>query len=233
LAALAAGPATLHAQVATSDSAFFVSTTQRLLNAITSGDSTVWSPHLAPAWFLTTEEGDHLTRADFLASLRGLPTGQQGKLTLNNVHLVGNAAAAVVSYDADEEHNYYGQVLLTRFHSTDTWVRQAGRWQEIASQTTALPRQIDGKPLPDSLAKDYAGTYRITPELVMTVVVSDSGISMLRDKQIRRLYALDDHVFIRHGIRGFWVFERDASGKVKQAVNWRDNNPVVWTRVRE
>jgi hypothetical protein len=40
--------------------------------------------------------------------------------------------------------------------------------------------------------------------------------------------ALDDRSFIRHRVRGFWVFERDSAG----AVNWRDNNAVVWRRVR-
>jgi len=41
---------------------------------------------------------------------------------------------------------------------------------------------------------------------------------------------LDDRLFIRHGVRGFWVFERDPAGAVTRLVNWRDNNAVVWHR---
>jgi hypothetical protein len=46
----------------------------------------------------------------------------------------------------------------------------------------------------------------------------------------QRLHALDDELFVRHGVRGFWLFERDSTGKVTRLVNWRDNNPVAWRR---
>ncbi|HEY2825641.1 MAG TPA: DUF4440 domain-containing protein [Gemmatimonadales bacterium] len=231
VAALVAAPAALPAQVPPPDSAWLVTTTQRMLNAITAGDSDIWAPQLAPPWFVTTEEGVHLPRATFLASLRPLPAGQQGKLTLNNVHLVGNAGTAVVSYDADEEHNYYGQVLLTRFHSTDTWVRSQGRWEQLASQTTALPRQVDGRAVPAGVRDAYVGTYRLAPDLTLAVIASDSGLAMVRDRTNWHLYALDDRTFIRHSIRGFWIFQRDSTGTVTGLVNWRDNNAIVWTRM--
>jgi len=38
-------------------------------------------------------------------------------------------------------------------------------------------------------------------------------------------------LFIRHGVRGFWVFERDGSGAVTTLVNWRDNNAVTWRKL--
>ncbi|HEU0299783.1 MAG TPA: hypothetical protein VFR37_10020, partial [Longimicrobium sp.] len=58
----------------------FVRVTQSMLDAITAGDSSVWAPHLAPEWFIIDEEGNRLSRADFLPELRGLPPGQSGVL---------------------------------------------------------------------------------------------------------------------------------------------------------
>jgi len=219
------------AQVAARDSAYLVKTTQALLDAITAGDSTPWARHLAPNWVLADEEGQLITRSEFLSGLRPLPTGQQGKLTLTRRRVIGGPAVAVTSYDADEEHHYYGQLLLTRFHVTDTWVRSGGRWLQLASQVTALPRPIAGVPVSARLAADYAGTYALTPELSLTVASTDSGLVLARPgRPEQRLHALDDRLFIRHGVRGFWVFERDSSGAVAKLVNWRDNNPVVWRR---
>jgi hypothetical protein len=61
--------------------------------------------------------------------------------------------------------------------------------------------------------------------------VTDSGLVLVRaGRGPQALYALDDRLFIRHGVRGFWVFERDSTGAVKDLVNWRDNNAVVWRR---
>jgi hypothetical protein len=228
-----AGADRVVAQVAPKDSAHLVATTQALLDAVTAGDSAVWAPRLAPEWFLTDEEGQHLAREAFLAGLRPLPTGQQGRLRLSAWHLTGGGDLAVLSYDADEEHDFYGQYLKTRFHVTDTWVRRSGRWLQLASQVTALPTPVAGVPLSHELAGEYAGTYVLTPEIRLHVTAGDSGLSLeSAGRPAQRLYALNDRSFIRHGVRGFWVFERDSTGAVTRLVNWRDNNAVVWRRVR-
>ena len=71
----------------------------------------------------------------------------------------------------------------------------------------------------------------MTPDITLRIVVSDAGLSMVRgSRDAERLYALDDRIFIRHGVRGFWVFEQDGSGRVVELVNWRDNNAVRWHR---
>ena len=65
----------------------------------------------------------------------------------------------------------------------------------------------------------------------MRLIVDDSGLVMSREgRPSDRLHALDGRIFIRHGMRGFWLFERDTSGAVVRLVNWRDNEPVVWRR---
>ena len=221
------------AQVAPKDSIYLVATTQALLDAVTAGDSAVWAPHLAPTWFLTDEEGQHMTRVAFLAGFRPLPPGQQGRLRLTNWHLTGGSDVAVMSYDADEEHDFYGQQLKTRFHVTDTYVRRKERWLQLASQVTALPTPIAGKPVDPAAAREYSGTYLLTPDIRLTVTAGDSGLVLeFAGRPPQRLFALEDRIFIRHGVRGFWVFERDPAGAVTELVNWRDNNAVVWRRVR-
>jgi uncharacterized protein DUF4440 len=217
------------AQMSARDSTYFATTAQALLDAVTNGDSAVWAPRLAPEWFLSDEEGHHITREAFLQGLHPLPPGQQGKLTVANIHFVSAPSLVVMSYDAQEEHHYYGQLLMTTFHMTDVYVRRGGRWLQLAAQATALPRLLEGKRLDPALLHDYAGTYALTPDIQLLVAVKDSGLLMGRTgRDPQPLYALDDRVFIRHGVRGFWVFERDTSGKVVTLVNWRDNNAVIW-----
>lgn len=221
------------AQVSAADSAHIVTTTQGLIEAITPGDTVPWSRVLAPNWFLTDEAGTHVGRGEFLAGMRPLPPGQSGTLTMANWRLTGAGPVVVITYDVDEEHDYYGQRLITRFHLTDTWVRRGGRWWQIAAQALALPRVVAGIPVADSLARAYAGSYRLTPEIALTIVPDDSGLALVRTgRPPQRLRALDATIFVRDSVRGFWVFERDSTGAVNRLVNWRDNNPVVWTRER-
>lgn len=220
------------AQVAPADSAWLVRTTQALLDAVTSGDSAVWAPLLAPDWTLSDEEGRVLGRKEFLAGLRPLPAGQSGSLRVARQHLAGRPGVMVMSYDADEVHDYHGQRLHTRFRVTDTWVRRGRGWQQLASQATALPWPVAGRRVPEGLAREYVGTYALTPDLRLEVTAGDSGLALGRPgRPADPLHALDERIFVRHGVRGFWVFERDSAGKVVELVNWRDNNPVIWRRM--
>jgi hypothetical protein len=219
------------AQVPAADSAALVAVTRTLLEAITAGDSAVWAPHLAPPWFMTDEEGRHLTRAEFLSELHPLPAGQHGALRLAEWHVTGTPDVAVLSYDINEDHDFYGQRLHTRFHETDTWARSGGGWRALASQVTALPSLVEGRSIGQRTLRDYVGTYVLTPDISLAILADSAGLGLVRGKApAERLYALDDRIFIRHGVRGFWVFERDAAGAVTRLVNWRDNNAVVWRR---
>jgi hypothetical protein len=225
------GAPAIDAQVSRGDSAMFVAITQQLLDAITDGDSGVWARHLSPRWTMTDEEGHRIGRTDFLRDLHPLPSGQSGKLRLADWLLVGTPTVTVMSYAADEEHVYYGQRLVTRFRQTDTWVREGKAWHMLASQVTALPTPIEGRAIPRRVLDAYAGEFALTPDITLTITVADSGLYLVRpSRPAERLYAIDERIFVRHGVRGFWLFERDSAGAVSRLVNWRDNNPVIWRR---
>jgi hypothetical protein len=166
-----------------------------------------------------------------------LPPGQAGKLEVAAWHLVGVGTTAVMSYAIAEEHDYHGQRLRTRFHTTDTWVREAGAWKILASQVVALPTPVEGRVLARELLAEYAGRYVLSGDsarvsgMELTIESGEQGLSLRRGAlPAERLYALDDRIFVRHGVRGFWVFERDGTGTVSTVVNWRDNNPLTWRR---
>ena len=118
-----------------------------------------------------------MDRTEFLAGLRGMPPGQKGKLTLTRRRLTGDSAVAVLSYDADEWHDFYGQELRMVFHITDTWIRSGGRWRQLASQVTALPRPTAGVPVPPRLTREYADRYALTPDIRLTIAPPIRGSS--------------------------------------------------------
>lgn len=215
------------------DSAALVRITQALMHAVTDGKPAVWAARLSSRWFITDEEGAHITRSQFLKGLQGRPPGQSGKLQVMNARFVDAPGVAVLSYDIDEWHDYHGQELRTRFHSTDTWVRERSGWKMLTSQVTALPRPIEGRAVARAILDAYAGTYELTPEIRLRIVATDTGLALERDgRPTDRLHAIDERIFIRHGARGFWLFERDSKGAIVRLVSWRDNNPVIWRRVR-
>jgi len=223
------GAPTIGAQGSRGDSTMFVAVTQQLLDAITHGDAGVWARHLSRRWTITDEEGHRIDRTGFLRDLHPLPAGQSGKLRLADWHLVRTPTVTVMSYAADEDHMYYGQRLVTRFRQTDTWVREGKAWRMLASQVTALPTPIEGRAIPRRVLDTYVGEFALTPDITLAIIVGDSGLYLVRaSRPAERLYAIDERIFVRHGVRGFWLFERDSAGAVSRLVNWRDNNPLIW-----
>ena len=216
------------------DSAFFVATTRALLDAVTAGDRAVWARWLDPAWIQSDEEGHPIGRDSMLAGLHPLPAGQSGTLTLGAWRLSVSGDVAVFVYDVDETHDVHGQRLRTRFHTTDTWVRRADGWRQLASQVTALPTPVRGMhPDPGWLRRE-AGRYALGPDLTLDVIADDTSLTVRREgRPPQPLHALDDRIFVRDGARGFWVFESGPDGRVDRLVQWRDNNPVVWRRVAD
>jgi hypothetical protein len=191
----------------------------------------VWASHLSNGWFLTDEEGRGHTRAEVLRQLQPLPAGQIGTLRLGASRFATAPGVVVFSYDVDEEHSYYGQLLRTRFHATDTWVAAAGGWKLLASQVTALPTPVTGLALSHELLARYAGTYALADTIRLEVVAQRGSLTLSRaDRPAEQLHALDGRTFVRHGARGYWVFEQNEAGAVVRLVHWRDNNAIVWRR---
>src|SRR5215216_4460816 len=91
-----AGHAARAQSPALSDSATLVKYSQALMDAIPSGDSSVWSAHLTDRSFITDEEGLHVGREEFLKDLRRLPAGQSGRIRVTNAHFVNAPGAAVL-----------------------------------------------------------------------------------------------------------------------------------------
>ena len=89
---------------------------------------------------------------------------------------------------------------------------------------------VSAQVTPSDSARFVALTQSMLDAITSGDIELDSlGLRMARaSRPAERLYALDDRTFIRHGVRGFWLFERDAAGRVARLVNWRDNNAVVW-----
>ena len=127
--------------------------TVSLLNAIANGDSTHSARHLAQSWFMTDNKGRRLTRTEFLREVQLLGPGQWGSLRLSGWHLVGTPSVAVISYTIDEETDYHGEQVKTRLRSTDTYIRENGRWQMLASHISTLPTSTRTRRLPRRLRR--------------------------------------------------------------------------------
>jgi hypothetical protein len=211
---------------------FLKRASQEMFDAVATGDSAVWSRYLLGDGLFTDEEGNTMTKAEFLAELHPLPDGYHGTIRLAHPRVVIDEETAVLTTDLDEELTLYGQTLKTRFHLTSTWIRRLEGWRMLAAQTSVLPSEHRSVDFDPAGYEPYLGTYALDPEVTYTVTRQGKKLFGERNGRPREeLFPLGgDHFYRRGAPRGEKIFTRDASGHVTQMIDRRDNNDLVWKR---
>ncbi len=209
--------------------------TQELLTAVAPGDVAVWQKYLAEGCIYTDEEGKVKTKADLLKELRPLPQGYFGTIKMGEPVVVKQDHVIVLSHRDREDLELYGQKLVTWFHSTDTWAEQTdGQWKLVAVQVMAIPNERKPMAMNPKQLDAYVGQYQLTPDVSYTITREGDKLFGQRSGRTKEeLLALCADTLYRKGVwRGEKVFERDGKGKVIRMLDRRENNDLVWNKVK-
>jgi len=207
--------------------------TQELLDAVAIGDRGIWDKYLADTCLYNSEDGRTLTKSQLLEELRPLPQGYIGKLRMANPQVREYGDTAIITYDAMEELEIYGQMIKTRFHTTDTYLRRAGQWQMIASQVLVVPGELAPVKLNPKLYDEYVGEYALAPGVTYRVRREGGRLTGQRaGREKEELLPESADSFFRRGTRGERIFVRDRRGRVIKMVDRRDNNDIAWKKIK-
>ena len=207
---------------------------QELLDAVASGDKAVWEKHVADDVIYTDENWRILTKTQLLDSLAPLPKGYSGSIRVTNVQSRIHGDSAVLSYRALEEEEIFGQKISPTYLVTETYFKSNGRWRMIASHVAVRPSDRKPITLKPTSYKSVAGEYELTQGVTYTITVEDNKLMGQRTGRAKEeLLAADENTFFPKGtIRGEKIFVRDASGRVIHMLDRRENNDLVWKRVK-
>jgi hypothetical protein len=211
---------------------WFQATEQALMDAIAPGDKAPWERVMDPSCVVTTEEGQVLTRAQFLDELGPLPPGLSGTIAVKELTVQEAASFAVVRYLADESESVFGQRLAVSYRVTNTYRRAGAAWKMMASHLSVVTRDPPAQPVSEAGFPGLVGTYRLLPD-GWTFTVERQGGKLVggRDpKKLRPLIPLTPQAFVLEGTLGEWLFVVE-DGKATRILNLRKFAPLVWTRV--
>lgn len=212
----------------------FQATEQALMDAVATGDKGVWERVLDPSFVLTSEEGEVLPKQQLVDSLRPLPKGLVGEITVKELTVQELPTFAVVRYLADEKETVFGQKLATRYRVTDTFRRAGEEWKLVASHVSVVTQDPPAQEVSSAGWPGLVGSYRLLPDgWTFTVELRDGRLYGGRDpKKLKPLIPLTPEAFVLSGSLGEWMFVVD-NGKATRVVNLRKFEPLVWTRVAD
>lgn len=207
--------------------------TQELLDAVTAGDRRPWQRYFADDSVDHDEKGRIMDKKTLVADITPPPADWAGTVKLNHPESRIFADAAILSYDIEETEVISGQAVHARYHTTDTWVRRSGKWQIVAEQVLRYYEDpAVGKP---DIARyaDYAGVYELAAGVTRVVTGEGDALRMQKaDKPTEALLTEAGDLFFRRGIEGRILFRRDTQGKVDALIDRRNNEDIVWRKIR-
>jgi len=207
--------------------------TQALLDAIAPGDVAVWD-RLLDSNAIQVDENDVVrSKAEILADLKPLGPGLEGRLTIDAFQVVRHENTAVVTHEDNEFLNYHGQIILSRFRNTDTWVWTSDGWKQIASQVLAVQKDPPSHALDRKVLCSYAGTYELTTEIRGALrCVSGALVFEREGRPDRQLQPELLDVFFEAGApRTRHIFQRDEKGHIKGFIDRREGRDIIWRRM--
>ena len=210
-----------------------VQRTQELFDAVAAGNQEPWKKYFADDCMFFDEKGRSMDKTALLKDLQPLPAGYSGTIHVTNPKILVSGDTAVLTYDMDETETVFGQNLNARYHETDTWLRRNGDWQIIAGQVLRYyedpaPGTVDPKKF-----AEYVGTYEIAPG--NTVAVTTDGDHLYSQRGTRpkvELIPEATDIFFKKGVEGRILFHSDKNGTVNELIDRRNNEDLVWKKVK-
>jgi uncharacterized protein DUF4440 len=206
--------------------------TQALLDAIAPGDVAVWDRLLDENAIQVDENDVVRTKREILAELKPLAPGLVGQLAIDDFRVVTHGATAVVTHEDDEYLDYHGQVIRSRFRMTDTWIRTAAGWKQIASQVLAVQQDPPTRTLDEKVLCGYSGADEMTTEIKGTMRCEHGELWFERAGRPARHFRpeLFDVFFEPGEPRTRRIFVRGSDGTITGFVDRREARDIVWRR---
>ena len=207
--------------------------TQEIFDAAATGDRVPFEKYYAADSMIFDEKGRSMDKKAFVADQSPLPKGYSGAIRLVNPQSRILGDTAILSYDLNETETIFGQNMWARYHATDTWVRRNGQWQIVAEQVLRYyedpaPGKADPKKYPE-----YVGTFELAPGITLAVSVENKELFSQRTGRAKeQLIPEAPDIFFCKGVEGRRLFRRDDRGKVDALIDRRNNEDVVWRKIK-
>jgi Domain of unknown function (DUF4440) len=209
--------------------AWFQATTQKLYDAVASGDKAPWDAVLDAGCMVTTEDGDVFDRAKFLEELRPLPSGFSGQIKVRGLSVRTIGEVAIVHYWLDEVEDIFDQRLKTTYVETDAYRRSQGSWKAVAMHVTVVPRNMEPIAVSHSSWPALLGDYHYSDQAKSRyqVFMRDGALYGGRDpKSATELIPLAPLVFYQKDSIHIMVFVQDRGGAINEVRELHKYNEV-------
>jgi hypothetical protein len=207
---------------------------QQLLDALGTGDTTMWSKHMADDCIVLDWDGNLRNRSQQLRYVHPLPPNYFRTVNIVKPVIIESGNTAVMTFMADERVQVYGQPVTTPYNQTDTYVNIGGQWKLLASMAGEVVNEPITANVSTSILQKYTGTYELGQEMQCTITLKDGRlIQQKTGRQPLELLPETETVFFAKGrpYRSILFIMDSAKSKVIKFIERRAGNDIVWKKI--
>ena len=219
------------------DAAKLKQLSQAFSDASASGDTAALARMLDDRVVFMNEGGELASKRDIVGSAPGAPPAKAGAnrnvLVQSDWQVQLHGAVAVTSFTDNSTVHFDGQVMHARYRSTEVWLKEAGGWRMISSQTLAVPDAPPAIGLPPAELAQYAGTYTAGPDATVTISRQGNGLLSATNhaQPTPLLVEVRDVLFTASQPRIRRIFQRDGEGRITGFLARREGHDLRFRRV--
>ena len=223
---------TVQASAREDDAALIKRQSQEFSDASAGADAKIIEKYLDDDVIFMDESGSVSSKLDILAGISPPADGIGNKLVQSDWQIKIQGNVAVTSFTDNSAVKVYGQSYQARYRSIEVWLKKAGAWRMISSQTLALPDDPPAIHLPVDVLDQYPGTYEAGPKLVVKIERKGDGLQSTTNsgKANPLLAEVRDVLFTPGQPRVRRIFERDASDRVVGFIARREGHDLHFKR---
>jgi len=206
---------------------------RQLMDAVASGDKSVWDATLHDSCVIGVESGSLTTKSEILKEIVPLVKGCVGMTKVIDPVLKQFGNTAVLTYVADEYLELYHQKMHTQYRQANTWMKFGNDWKIVLMQVFEIPKNPPPISVDPNVLQKYAGTYELSSYRKAFVTVENGKLFVEKSGNKKQLLAQTESVFFRAGDgRVDILFLKDESNGKFKMIERREGEDLVWKQVR-
>jgi Domain of unknown function (DUF4440) len=212
-----------------SDKDLILNVTQKLLDGIATGDTSVWIKYLDDSCVITSEDGSVTTKKDFIKVINRPPAGYKKTETIISPIFKFHGNVVVFSYTAGLTLELYGQKRFNEICETDTWIKTKDGWRLIAEEALDKPNFPVAQKSTEKIINEITGKYQLNENFGFNIFLDSDRLYMQQyGGKKNELVCESDFVYFRNGsplLRCLFVHDKDD--KITQLIFRRAGSDFI------
>ena len=206
---------------------------RELAGAVSRRDEAALNRLLADDYIFTHSTGDVNDKAQRISNIKEnkLPTVESASRDDVRFRVYGDTV--IITSRTNQKSELNGVPREIQFRGIVVWVRQQGRWQLAAQQSTRVQPERKTIALDPKTLNVYVGQYEVAPGRLYTVTLEGGTLIARGSQREFTLMPESETQFFIEGLDGHWTFYKDEKGQVTDVgVRIGTGQEMRWKKIK-